>query len=251
MKSKVIRSKNYGSLFIGTSGWNYRHWVGTWYPADLRQREQLEYYTRHFDTVEINNSFYRMPTKEKLAAWHDKTPGNFIFAIKGSRYITHMKKLKDVGESIDWLLDNLSVLGKKLGPILFQLHPGWKLNIDRFKEFLKLLPEDLRFAVEFRNDSWYHDEVYDLLKKDNRAFCIYELDGHMSPLNVTADFVYVRLHGPGAKYQGSYSKSVLTKWAARIKDWKDENKDVYVYFDNDQEGYAAMNAETLREIVDK
>jgi uncharacterized protein YecE (DUF72 family) len=233
-------------VFIGTSGWNYKHWVGTFYPADLRQRQQLEYYTQHFDTIEINNSFYRMPSKENLVAWHDKTPGNFIFSIKANRYITHMKKLKDVKQSTDLLMDNLSVLQEKLGPILFQLPPGWNLNLERFKEFLQLLPKGYRFVFEFRNESWYNDEVYSLLKKHKCAFCIYELDGHLSPLEITANFVYIRLHGPGGKYQGNYDDNTLMKWAMSIKKWTQEKKDVYVYFDNDQAGYAAFNAEKLR-----
>jgi uncharacterized protein YecE (DUF72 family) len=235
-----------GSVRIGTSGWNYKHWVATFYPAGTRQQQQLQYYVGHFDSVEINNSFYRMPSKEKLAAWRDATPENFLFAIKGSRYITHMKKLKDVSYGVNWLLDNVSVLGKKLGPILFQLPPVWNLNVERLTEFLELLPADHRFAIEFRNISWYDDEVYNVLTAHNVAFCIYELNGHLSPLQVTADFVYVRLHGPGGKYQGSYSNAVLRGWAKTIQTWIQSGKDVYVYFDNDQEGYAAFNAETLR-----
>jgi uncharacterized protein YecE (DUF72 family) len=243
--------KPVGHFFIGTSGWNYKHWVGTFYPENLRQREHLKFYTDHFDTVELNNSFYRMPSKEKLSAWYDATPDKFLFSVKGSRYITHMKKLKDVKYGVNWLTDNVSVLGKKLGPILFQLPPGWNLNVERLEEFLELLPKDMRFAIEFRNETWYDQRVYSLLKKFKCAFCIYELDGHRSPMQVTANFVYVRLHGPGGKYQGSYSRKVLQQWVASIHGWTEEGKDVYVYFDNDQEGYAAANAESLKKLCDR
>jgi len=209
----------------------------------------LPYFIERFNTVEINNSFYRMPKKEVFERWREETPPDFLFAVKGSRYITHMKKLKDVGQSVDWLLDNASALKKKLGPILFQLPPGWKLNLERLQEFLNILPRDHRFSLEFRNDTWYTEEAYSLLRRYNCAFCIYELNGHQSPVEVTADFVYVRLHGPGGKYQGNYPDSTLKKWAERIREWMRAGKEVYVYFDNDEKGYAAFNALRLKDLL--
>jgi uncharacterized protein YecE (DUF72 family) len=190
-----------------------------------------------------------MPKKEVFERWREETPPDFLFAVKGSRYITHMKKLKDVGQSVDWLLDNASALKKKLGPILFQLPPGWKLNLERLQEFLNILPRDHRFSLEFRNDTWYTEEAYSLLRRYNCAFCIYELNGHQSPVEVTADFVYVRLHGPGGKYQGNYPDSTLKKWAERIREWMRAGKEVYVYFDNDEKGYAAFNALRLKDLL--
>jgi uncharacterized protein YecE (DUF72 family) len=187
-----------------------------------------------------------MPRMETFREWARQTPDDFTFSVKASRFITHMKKLKDVEQSIDWLLDNASGLGKKLGPILFQLPPGWKLNTDRLESFLNILPADHRFAIEFRNPTWYNEQVYALLTKYNCAFCIYELDVHRSPIMITADFAYVRLHGPGGKYQGSYAGEVLQQWVNSIKLWVGNGKDVYVYFDNDDSGYAAANALSLK-----
>jgi uncharacterized protein YecE (DUF72 family) len=159
-----------------------------------------------------------------------------------------MKKLNDVEESVDTFLQHASGLGKKLGPILFQLPPRWNMNAERLDGFLKLLPHDHRYAFEFRDPSWYDPAIYTILRKKGCAFCIYELAGHRSPLEVTADFVYVRLHGPGDKYQGSYHTHTLNAWAKRIKEWQGEGKDTFVYFDNDQEGYAVFNAQKLKEM---
>jgi uncharacterized protein YecE (DUF72 family) len=239
-----------GKIHIGTSGWHYKHWIGTFYPEGTHEADQLDYYLRFFQTVEINNSFYKLPSIPKFAAWKKAVPANFIFVVKASRFITHMKKLNLDKDGIRKFFTHTSKLRPKLGAILFQLPPQWKINIGRLYEFLKILPKEYRYCFEFRHPSWYHDAVYELLGKFNCAFCIYELAGHKSPMEVPADFVYVRLHGPGAnKYQGSYSKTILRGWAKRCLKWKDEGKDVFVYFDNDQAGYAAFNAITLSEFV--
>jgi uncharacterized protein YecE (DUF72 family) len=239
-----------GKIFIGTSGWNYKHWEGTFYPEELKQNQHFQYYQEHFDTVELNNSFYHLPPPETFKHWKEQTPKNFLFAVKASRYITHMKKLKDTKEALSTFLKNARSLGKKLGPVLFQLPPGWKLNEERLQIFLKQLPASRRFTFEFRNRTWYTDSVYELLKKYNCAFCIYELAGHRSPLVTTADFVYVRLHGPGAKYQGSYTTASLKKWAGMMQEWSRQGKDAYLYFDNDQAGYAAFNALTIKKLAE-
>jgi len=154
-----------------------------------------------------------------------------------------MKKLKNTSENVAKFITNVSVLEEKLGPILFQLPPNWKQNRGRLQDFLEHLPSGYRYAFEFRNASWYTDEVYELLEKHNCAFCIYELDGHLSPLRITADFVYIRLHGPKGKYQGSYSQHELAKWKENILSW---SKETYIYFDNDQNGYAVFNAKQLK-----
>jgi uncharacterized protein YecE (DUF72 family) len=232
-------------IYVGTSGWHYKHWIGTFYPEGTKDAGQLDYYLQNFGTVELNNSFYRLPSPETFTTWRKSVPDDFIFSVKASRFITHMKKLKDVKEATAQFFLHVRKLKEKLGPILFQLPPGWKLNAERLNEFLAGLPRGYRYTFEFRNESWYTEEVYDLLKKHNCAFCIYELEHHLSPEMVTADFVYVRLHGPGNKYQGSYTKQALRKWAEKCRRWKKEKKDVYVYFDNDQLGYAAFNAQTL------
>jgi uncharacterized protein YecE (DUF72 family) len=238
-------------IYIGTSGWHYKHWKGTFYPEDIKEKDQLVKYIETFNTVELNNSFYHLPLRSTFTQWKKSVPDNFIFAVKGSRYITHMKKLKESNEALQALLHNASGLKEKLGPVLFQLPPGWKINTQRLEDFLKQLPRKFRFAFEFRNKTWYTEDVYALLRKYNCAFCIYELDRHLSPLEVTTDFVYVRLHGPAGKYQGSYTKRQLSSWAKTCAAWKQNHKDVYIYFDNDQEGYAAFNARTLQALLDK
>jgi len=192
-----------------------------------------------------------MPSRQTFVTWKKTAPANFTFAVKASRYITHMKKLKDVREGIGKLLHNAYGLEDKLGPVLFQLPPGWKVNVERLEYFLKLLPRGNRYTIEFRNDTWYTGDVFSLLRQYNCAFCIYELDRHQSPLEVTADFIYIRLHGPGGKYQGNYSEPVLQMWSQRIRVWQQAGKDVYVYFDNDEKGYAAFNALRLSELVDR
>lgn len=235
---------------IGTSGFHYRHWVGPFYPKKTPATGMLSFYVRHFDTLELNNSFYRLPTPEAFDCWRDSTPENFIFAVKASRFITHNKKLKDPENAIENLLPRAERLGKKLGPVLFQLPPAWKVNPGRLDSLLAILPREHRYAFEFREHSWITDGVRSILERHNAAFCIYELARYHSPLWVTADFAYVRLHGPGdGKYQGSYSDERLAKWAEWIAERREGLKAIYIYFDNDQAGYAAHNALRLRELV--
>jgi uncharacterized protein YecE (DUF72 family) len=229
-----------GKIYIGTSGWSYKHWMGTFYPPGTKHKDRFPYYQKFFKTVELNSPFYHLPPRQTFEKWKDDVPDDFIYAVKASRFITHMKKLNDAGDSLTRLLDNASGLDEKLSIILFQLPPKWEINVERFRAFLEKLPKGNRYTFEFRDQTWYHDEIYSLLREFNYAFCIYELAGHTSPIEVTANYVYVRLHGPGDKYQGSYSDEVLEEWAARCKDWSDTGKDVYVYFDNDQEGFAAL-----------
>jgi uncharacterized protein YecE (DUF72 family) len=236
---------------IGTSGWHYKHWVGTYYPATCRAPQMLEHYLRDFDTVELNNSFYRLPTPEAFDCWRDATPPDFRFAVKGSRFITHNKKLKEPENALENLLPRAERLREKLGVVLWQLPPKWKKNVSRLEEFLAALPRERRYTFEFREPSWLNDDVLAVLRRYNAAFCIYELAGFHTALEITADFAYVRLHGPEAgKYQGSYSTAQLERWAKRIAEWSERLKAVYVYFDNDQHGYAAQNARTLKGMVE-
>lgn len=232
-------------IHIGTSGWHYKHWKGNFYPAAIKEAEQFNYYSGHFSTVEINNSFYKLPAPETFTEWKNMAPAGFVFAVKASRFITHMKKLNLDAKGVHKFFSHSEKLQRKLGPILFQLPPTWNLNAERLEAFISILPRGHRYTFEFRNHSWYCEEVYAILKKHNCAFCIYELEHHLSPLQITADFVYIRLHGPGNKYQGSYSASALKKWAVLCNRWRDEKKEVFVYFDNDQAGYAAKNAAAL------
>ena len=236
-------------IFVGTSGWHYKHWVGTFYPTGYKPTLFMDYYLKYFNTVEINNSFYRLPAPETFEQWGQSVPKDFLFIVKASRFITHNKKLLDPETSLQKFLGNVESLKKKLGPILFQLPPTWKVNRQRFEEFLKALPKKHRYVFEFRNPTWYEDGIYSLMEKYNICFCIYELNGHLSPEVVTANFVYVRLHGPGAKYQGSYDDTMLEIWASKIRKWKEEGKDVFCYFDNDEQGYAAFNAIRIKELI--
>lgn len=238
-------------IHIGTSGWSYKHWKGTFYPADLKEKQWFAFYHTQFETVEINSSFYHLPQEKTFANWRASSPEHFVFVVKASRYITHLKKLHDTQESVDYFFRNVSALKEKLGPILFQLPPGWPVNVERFKEFLAYLPKDHRYVFEFRNHTWYSPAIKELLEEHNVAFCIYELDRHLSPEWVTADFVYLRLHGPGGKYQGSYPTTTLRAWAQKCLDWREQGKDVFVYFDNDQHGYAAFNALEIRKEVEE
>lgn len=238
-----------GTIHIGTSGWHYKHWMGNFYPSGMKPKDFMAHYLRFFRTVEINNSFYKLPAPETFAAWRVAVPPDFVFAVKASRFITHMKKLNEPLQSFSNFMQNVSVLEEKLGPILFQLPPMWKFNEARFRNFLAVLPPHFRYTFEFRNPTWYNETVYELLRRHNMAFCIYEIEYHLSPLLVTADFVYIRLHGPETKYAGSYSESALQWWANFCKEQQAQGKDVYLYFDNDQAGYAAFNAQRLQELV--
>ncbi len=243
---------NKGNIHIGTSGWQYSHWKGPFYPEHLSNHELLEYYSGYFDTVEINNSFYRLPKKETLHRWKECVPGEFIFSFKANRYITHMKKLKDPADSLARMLDVVDSLEDALGPILFQLPPRWKFNPERFSNFLDMLPPRYRYVFEFRDPSWLVPDAYKALDKAGAAFCIYEIGGLKSPTHVTADFVYIRLHGPEREpYRGRYSTKVLAGWAGAISSWVVQGKDVFCYFDNDEAGYAAQDAARLREMLKK
>lgn len=245
-----MAKKKKGKSYIGTSGWHYKHWMGNFYPSDLKPRQLIDFYVQYFNTLEINSSFYRLPPLKTFQGWRTQVPEDFIFAVKANRFITHMKKLKDPKETIGNFFESVKGLEEKLGPILFQLPPNWKFNQERLEEFLAALPQGYRYTFEFRNQTWYNDIVFDLLKKYNSAFCIYELDHHLSPMKATSSFIYVRLHGPGGKYAGSYSNKALTGWADNCIKWNEEKKDVFVYFDNDQLGFAAKNAKKLKEMIE-
>jgi len=236
-------------IHIGTSGWHYEHWRGPFYPDNLSADQFLNYYAGRFGTVEINNSFYQLPWESTLGKWREAVPRGFVFAVKGSRFITHLKKLKDPGRSLAPFLERVAVLGEKLGPILFQLPPRWRFNPDRLADFLAALPEAYRYTLELRDRRWINAEALDLLARRGAAFCIYELAGYLSPLEVTADFVYIRLHGPGGPYQGQYDDETLAGWARAIAAWSREGREVFCYFDNDEGGYAAQDAGRLQDLI--
>ena len=225
--------------------------MGVFYPPGTRGSEMFEFFARHFNSVEINNSFYRLPSAQTFDAWRESAPEGFCFAVKASRFITHMKKLKDPQSSSAKFFLAAEHLREKLGPILFQLPPRWKVNVERLAEFLAALPPEHKYVVEFRDESWFVKPVFELLRKYNVAHCIHDFADMKVPGEITADFTYIRFHGPtSAKYFGSYSDSELRAWAKRIEQWRGLLKATYVYFNNDPGGEAVKNALTLKRFLD-
>lgn len=238
------------SIQIGTSGWHYEHWKGPFYPESLPRNNFLDYYAERFSTLEINTSFYQMPQEKTLIQWRNGVPDSFLFSMKASRYITHIKKLKDARQILSPFFKRVELLNDKLGPILFQLPPQWRFNLERLSSFLKALPQEYRYAFEFRDSSWFNQKTYDTLAQHNAAFGIYQVASRTSPLEITADFAYVRLLGSKAPNQGKYSDSVLQAWARQLKAWGAAGKDIYCYFDNDESGFAVSDAIRMKELLD-
>jgi uncharacterized protein YecE (DUF72 family) len=236
-------------FYIGTSGWHYSHWKGAFYPKKLPEKQFLSHYIQHFSTVEINRTFYSLPEKSVFINYAKFVPASFIFSVKASRFITHIKKLKDPKKPLQRFFNRVKGLKSHLGPILFQLQPHWKVNSERLSSFLKALPKGYRYAFELRDVSWLREDIYDLFKKYNSAFCIYELDGFITPKIITADFIYVRLHGPKGAYGGRYPLKMLKEWAKFFRQEAKKGKDIYCYFDNDEAGYAALNALELNRLL--
>jgi uncharacterized protein YecE (DUF72 family) len=246
-----------GKIFIGTSGWNYPHWgKGVFYPPELRQKEWLTYYTHYFDTVEVNNTFYQLPHKRIFENWEQSVPPHFSFVVKASRYITHMKKLNQPERPLARFLENVSLLKKKVTLILFQLPPFLKANQLRLKNLIdfftyqSIIP-GVRAAFEFRHRTWLAKETFHLLTKKNVALCFADWPDLTVAEPVTADFIYLRRHGPQNVYASGYSLEEIKRDAHQIRKWVRDGKEVYCYFNNDLEGFAVKNALTLLELVKK
>jgi uncharacterized protein YecE (DUF72 family) len=235
---------------IGCSGWEYPHWRGDFYPDDLPRAAWLSYYASRFDTVEINNSFYRLPEAATFARWREAVPGAFRFAVKASRYLTHMKKLKDPAEPLDRLFSRARALGPGLGVVLYQLPPRWQCDVERLDAFLGELPA-VPNAVEFREPSWYCEAVFSALARHKAALCLHDMPGSVPPRRVVGPFVYVRFHGSGPRYGGGYPASALEDWAGWLTERRHEGLPVWVYFNNDAGGHAPRDAARLREFVEK
>ena len=233
---------------IGTSGWVYQHWRGIFYPDDLRQSDWFAYYARSFDTVEINNSFYRLPSVAAFTAWRQQAPSSFVYAVKASRFLTHMKKLRDPEEPLERFFERARCLGPTLGPVLYQLPPRWQVNLSRFETFLAALPHGYSHVVEFRDASWLIDPVFRLMERFGVAHCIHDMQPLKIPARVTAALVYLRLHGDPA-HGGDYQEPTLETWAQQIVDWCGQGLKVFVYFNNDIHGYALEDARTLRKML--
>jgi uncharacterized protein YecE (DUF72 family) len=243
-----------GRVFIGTSGYVYPHWRGRFYPADLPATRWFAYYASHFDTVELNNPFYRLPTAATFAAWRRAAPPGFVFAVKASRYLTHMKKLKDPGPPLRRLLGRARALAPTLGPVLFQLPANFKANVERLDRFLAALERQqavrrLRAVLEVRDESWLSPSVVARLEHAGVALCLHDSAQLTVTDPLTARFVYVRRHGTTGRYQGSYPARMLEADARRVRGWARAGRDVYVYFNNDHAGFAVANARRLIGLV--
>jgi uncharacterized protein YecE (DUF72 family) len=234
---------------IGTSGWVDKHWRGIYYPQDLPQRRWFEHYAAEFDTVEINNSFYRLPSETTFDAWREQAPPDFVYAVKASRFLTHIKRLQDPEEPLALFLERAKHLEKTLGPVLYQLPPRWHLNLPRFEHFLKTLSKGVTHVVEFRDPTWFREEVFELMERHQVAHCIHDMPPLEVPLRATATTVYVRFHG-GRTHEGNYSDTALELWADRIREWEKAKRQVFVYFNNDPQGYAIKNARTLKRLLE-
>jgi len=232
---------------IGTSGWHYDDWKELFYPAQMAKHKWFEYYSKHFDTVEINNTFYQLPKEQTFENWHKQAPKNFLFTVKANRYITHIKRLKEPEDSLKRFFERVRLLKENLGPVLYQLPPNFHKDLDRLGTFMKYLPKKIIAVFEFRHESWFSEDTYKLLSGFNAAFCIHDLVGISTPRVITGDIIYIRFHGPTGKYQGNYSKSALQNWAKWIKDHIKGKKVVYAYFNNDIHAYAVNNAKQLKE----
>lgn len=237
-------------LRIGCSGFSYKHWKKVFYPDSLPASKWLDYYSRFFSTVELNVTFYRLPSQASFRAWHRDTPKDFQFAVKGSRYITHVKRLVDSKESLRKFFEGASLLKEKIKVVLWQLPPAYKLNLDRLSVFLPLLKKyPYRHTFEFRHESWINPAVVDLCRTYGIGLCMADYPDYINDLPVTSDFIYIRRHGHGARYAGCYSKAQLAGDADRISRYMGEGKDVYIYFNNDAHGYAPANARELKGLV--
>lgn len=231
---------------IGTSGWTYPHWKGLFYPEKHPKSRWLEYYAGHFDTVELNATFYRLPKIETFEKWRQRTPASFLWSLKASRYLTHVRRLRDPEDPLTRFYDTAVGLGAKLGPILFQLPPGLSFETDLLQTFLDHLDTSRRHVIEVRHSSWINDRFFSRLENHNIAFCISDTAGRYPySETLTADFVYVRLHGSKTLYKSLYTEEELAHWAEKITGWK---RDTFVYFDNDFECHAISNAARLKEM---
>jgi uncharacterized protein YecE (DUF72 family) len=229
---------------VGCSGWQYKHWRGVFYPAELPIAQWFRFYAGQFDTVEINNTFYRLPEPSVFARWRRQAPAGFVYSVKASRFITHMKKLKDPEEPLDHLCTRAALLGRAFGPLLFQLPPHWPVNHERLATFLQALPRDRRCAIEFRDPSWYGDSTLAALEAHGVALCLHDMAGSASGKERVGPFVYARFHGV-TKYAGSYSDPALEGWAEWLALQIQSGAAVFAYFNNDADGQAPRDAARL------
>jgi uncharacterized protein YecE (DUF72 family) len=239
---------------VGASGWYYEHWRGRFYPQGLNKSQWFGFYAENFDTVEINSTFYHQPKEANLKRWYELSPAEFVFAVKANRYITHIKRLKDVSDEIGRLEQAVGILKEKAGPVLYQLPPSMHKDIGLLEGFLGLLDRKRPAVFEFRHQSWFSDDCYELLDKWGKGFCIEDMPGAVSPRVITGGLVYIRFHGAVSRYESRYPKQQIADWAGWIKQHipptntagKKRVESVWAYFNNDANANAVHNARELR-----
>ena len=243
---------------IGCSGWNYKSWRGRFYPQELAVSQWLAYYASRFNTVEVNNTFYRLPEPSTFESWGRQTPRAFLMAVKASRFLTHMKRLRDPVEPVERLFSRASALGARLGPVLYQLPASFRIDLERLDAFLRALPtrvgpskRRLQHVFEFRHPSWYVGETYQLLEEHGVAMCLHDKADAVIDSPFVGPFAYVRFHGTSGRYHGSYSQRALRNWAARLVEQWCAHSTVYAYFNNDPDAVATENALTLASFVQR
>ena len=236
---------------VGTSGWHYDDWKGRFYPKGLSKSKWLEFFANQFSTVELNNTFYRLPSEKTFKNWYDSTPPEFIFAVKISRFITHIKRLNNTREALQSFMSRAALMKDKLGPVLYQLPPGLHRDDERLEAFLADLPKGYKHVLEFRHESWLIEEVYDILRRYHVGICVFDMPDLSCPLLATADFAYIRFHGKDSLYSSYYSDEELADWAEKIEKLAQDLDTVYIYFNNDIQGFALKNAEKMSEYLKK
>jgi uncharacterized protein YecE (DUF72 family) len=238
--------------WIGCSGFSYPHWKGIFFPDDLPQRKWLDHYCTVFSTVELNVTFYRLPRESTFDKWYQETPEDFRFSLKGSRFITHVKRLRDPEGPVELFFNGALRLKEKLMAVLWQFPPSFKIDMERLERFLALLKNyPVRNTFEFRNETWITEDVMSICRENNVSLCMADWPEFIDDLPVTSDFVYIRRHGKGGGYNSCYSSSDLKNDARRIKRHLKQGRDVYIYFNNDAGGYAPANAKELMKLLKK
>ncbi len=234
---------------VGTSGWSYKHWRGIFYPEKLPQREWLSHYAQHFDTVEVNSTFYHLPRESTMESWRERAPEDFVYALKASRFITHTRELRGAEDAVEEFFRRARMLQDHLGPVLFQLPPRVERDLETLAAFLKLVPDDVVSVFEFRNESWYCDETFGLLEREGACFCSHDMPRLYTPRRGVGPVAYVRFHGPARRYTGSYPDETLAEWAEWMATQWRAGRSIYAFFNNDLGGHAVGDAKRLRELL--
>ncbi|MFO7882113.1 MAG: DUF72 domain-containing protein [Kosmotogaceae bacterium] len=235
--------------FVGCSGWKYDHWKGDFYPDEVAKKRWLNYYSQQFNTVEVNATFYGSMKEKTFKKWYDNTEKNFVFTLKGSRWVTHRKKPEEAGDSVEKFYDRSKALNDKLGCILWQLKPSFKKDLKRLEAFCDLLNPSFKNVIEFRDESWFVNEIYEMLEKKRIGFCSISTPDLPDPILSTTDFAYIRFHGSKEWYRSEYETEELKNYASKIKALDAE--EIYCYFNNDTEGHAPHDAQKLKEILEE